>query len=109
MTYLWIKHKYPCYSSFHPRQSSLDLFQTLNSDTIKNSWNWTQNAQKYKVVQATLALYCLPYSSYDFPLGNLVLDQLIILQFIFFLDSFLLSSWYCKEKFRLGHFWELKG
>ena len=56
--------------------------------------------------------YCLPYSSCDISFENLVLDQLIILQMIFFLvfitcllDSVLISL---EEKFCLGHLWELK-
>ena len=38
-------------------------------------------------------------------------DQLIIPQLIFFLFSWLvywILYWYCREKFSLGHWWELK-
>ena len=57
--------------------------------------------------------YCLPNSSCDVSLENLVLDQLIIpyLIFFFILITCLLDNlyWYCKEKFRLGHSRELEG
>ena len=53
------------------------------------------------------------YNSYNVSLDNLVMDQLIIPKLIF---SFVLIAclidklyWYCKEKFCLGHSWELKG
>ena len=45
-------------------------------------------------------------------LENLVLDQLMIPQLIFSLFPLLfclILYWYCKEKFCLGHSWELKG
>ena len=51
---------------------------------------------------------CLPFNSYDTTSENLVVNQLLILQFMF---SFILSLvWlilyrYSKEKFCLGHFW----
>ena len=49
--------------------------------------------------------YCQPYNSYNVSSENLVLDQLIITKLIFSV----FSSHYCKEKFCLGHSWELKG
>lgn len=53
--------------------------------------------------------FCLPHSSYDVSLENLILDQLIVplLIFLFFSDH--LCAWYCtdKEKFCLEHLWEL--
>ena len=55
--------------------------------------------------------YCRPYNSYNVSLDNLVLDQLIISKFYFSLFSsriWLILYWYCKEKFCLGHSWELK-
>ena len=56
--------------------------------------------------------YCLSYSSCDVSLENLLLDQLIIPNWYFSLFSSLaclILYWYCKEKFCLGHSWELKG
>ena len=64
---------------------------------------------------------CLPYNSHDIGSENLVLHQLLIPLLIFYWYFSLLSSlvclilyWmiynnYCKEKFFLGHSWELKG
>ena len=52
------------------------------------------------------SLHYLPYSSCDVSLENLVLDKLIIPLLIFFC---LILYWYCREKFCLGHSWELKG
>ena len=60
--------------------------------------------------------YCQPYNSYNVSSENLVLDQLIIPKLIFVYtlithldDIVLILYWYCKEKFCLGHSWELKG
>ena len=57
--------------------------------------------------------YWLPYSSCGVSLENLVLNQLIIPQLIFFfiLITCLLNIlyWYCKGKFCFDHSWELKG
>ena len=55
--------------------------------------------------------YCQPYSSYNVSSENLVLDQVIIPKLTFSLVSLLICLilyWYCKEKFCLGHSWELK-
>ena len=55
--------------------------------------------------------YSQSYNSYNVSSENLVVDQLIILKFIFSLFSsltWLILYWYCKEKFCLGHSWELK-
>ena len=53
--------------------------------------------------------HCLPYSSHNVCSENFVLNQLIFLQWtVTFLYSCGLSAWYCKEKFCLGHSWELK-
>ena len=55
--------------------------------------------------------YCLLYSSYDVSNENLLLDQLIIpeLMFFFILITSLLEVYrYCKEKLCLGHTLELK-
>ena len=55
--------------------------------------------------------YCVPYSSCNVSLENLVLDQLIPNWFMS-LYSLLVYSilwWYCKEKFCLGHSCKLKG
>ena len=46
--------------------------------------------------------YCLPCNYYNVRLENLVLDQFSTL-------ICLILYWYCKEKFSLGHTWELKG
>ena len=54
--------------------------------------------------------YHLPYNSSDVSLENLVLDQLITPNWYFsvFLFIFcLILYWYCKERFCLGHSWEL--
>ena len=54
---------------------------------------------------------CLLYNSCDIGWENLVLDQLIIprLIFVFMLILFCMILYlYCKEKFCLGHSWELK-
>ena len=56
--------------------------------------------------------YCQPYNSYNVSSENLVSDQLIIPKLIFSLSSsliWLILYQYCKEKFCLGHSWELKG
>ena len=58
--------------------------------------------------------YCMPYSSCDVSLENLVLDQLITLNWslivlILITIVCLILYWYCKEKFCLGHSWELMG
>ena len=55
--------------------------------------------------------YCQPYNSYNVSSENLVLDQVIIPKLTFSLVSLLICLilyWYCKEKFCLGHSWELK-
>ena len=55
--------------------------------------------------------YCQPYNSYNVSSENLVLDQVIIPKLTFSLFSlliWLILYWYCKEKFCLGHSWELK-
>ena len=55
--------------------------------------------------------YCQPYNSYNVNSENLVLDQVIIPKLTFSLFSlliWLILYWYCKEKFCLGHSWELK-
>ena len=41
--------------------------------------------------------YCLPYTSCDVSLENLVLDQLIISLIKIFLYSHNLSAWYCTD------------
>ena len=56
--------------------------------------------------------YCQSYNFYDVSSENLASDQLIIPKLIFSLFSaliWLILYWYCKEKFCLGHSWELKG
>ena len=58
--------------------------------------------------------YYQPYDSYNAGSENLllVLDQVIIPNWYFYLVSsliWLILYWYCKEKFCLGHSWELKG
>ena len=55
--------------------------------------------------------HCQPYNSYNVSSENLVLDQVIIPKLTFSLFSlliWLILYWYCKEKFCLGHSWELK-
>ena len=55
--------------------------------------------------------YCQPYNSYNVSSENLVLDQVIIPKLTFSLVSLLICLIlyrYCKEKFCLGHSWELK-
>ena len=54
--------------------------------------------------------HCQLYNSYNVSSENLVLNQLIIPKLI----SLLILIWlmlyrYCKEKFCLGHLWELNG
>ena len=55
--------------------------------------------------------YCQPYNSYNVNSENLVLYQLIITNWYFYLLSpiiWLMLHWYCKEKaVSLGHSWEL--
>ena len=56
--------------------------------------------------------YCQPYNSYNVSSENLVLDNYLCQIDIFPLFSsliWLILYWYCKEKFCLGHSWELKG
>ena len=61
--------------------------------------------------QIFISPYCQPYNSYNVSSENLVLDQVIIPKLTFSLFSlliWLILYWYCKEKFCLGHSWELK-
>ena len=55
--------------------------------------------------------YCLPYNSYDVSLENLVMHQLMIYWYFSLFSSLdcMKLCWNCKEKFCLGHSWELKG
>ena len=58
--------------------------------------------------------YYQPYNSYNAGSEKLllVLDQVIIPNWYYYLVSsliWLILYWYCKEKFCLGHSWELKG
>ena len=84
-----------------------------------------QTPQKWVIVESSLTLwlpdqichspYSQPYNSHVSS-ENLVLDQLIIpklicffILIIYLVDIVLILYWYCKEKFSLGHLWELKG
>ena len=58
----------------------------------------------------TNSTYCLPNDSHYVSLENLVSDQLVIPKLIFSLFSLLICMIlyrYSKEKFCLGHLWEL--
>ena len=114
-------HMKLCFLSFLHCLAAGVLFSTICSFNILRSlwdvflqvWNqrFCQPIHSQDVISHSL--YCLQYNFYTVSLENLVLDQLIISSLIFFfilitclLD--VLFIWYCKEKFRLGHSWELE-
>ena len=61
------------------------------------------------VILLTVCQYACNF--YNASFENLVLDQLENPKTYIFLYMYShhLSGWYCKEKFCLGHSWELKG
>ena len=75
--------------------------------TMIHHWGWKVLLKPLTPkISFSNSLHYLPYSSCDVSLENLVLDKLTIPLLIFFC---LILYWYCREKFSLGHSWELKG